>query len=119
MNKLEFLEIQMELTLSPMDFMQYKQQHQDDFMLVDVRNAPPHLKKSKIEEAVEIPLNVLEQSLDKLPKDKLIIVYCWDVWCNMAKKASIVLLKNGFNVKELSGGISAWNELNLPTESLV
>lgn len=119
MNKLEFLEANLELSISPMDFMQYQKQHQDDYILVDVRNAPPHLKKSKIAGAVEIPLNVLEESLDKLPKDKLVIVYCWDVWCNMGKKASIILLKKGIDVKELSGGISAWNELNLPVENLV
>ncbi len=119
MNKLEYLEMQMELTISPMDFLQYKKQHQNDYLLVDIRNAPPHLKKEKIEGAIELPLSELEQSLDTLAKDKLIVVYCWDVWCNMAKKASIILLKNGFTVKELSGGISAWNQLNLPTESLV
>lgn len=39
MNKLEFLEANLELSISPMDFMQYQKQHQDDYILVDVRNA--------------------------------------------------------------------------------
>lgn len=119
MNEIAFLELQIKLSISPMDLMQYKKQNPTDYIVVDVRNAPPHLKKTKIAGAIDIPLTVLAENLDKLPKDKLIIVYCWDVWCHMGKKASIMLLKEGYDVKELSGGISAWNELNLPVDSLV
>lgn len=36
-----------------------------------------------------------------------------------ASKSAIVLLENGFSVKELSGGIASWKILNLPTTSLL
>ena len=32
------------------------------------------------------------------------------------KKAAILLLENGYDVQELSGGIAAWNTLQLPVE---
>lgn len=118
MNKLEYLEMHLNLTISPMDYMGEIKNNPDDYFLVDVRNAPPHLKKEKIQGAVEIPLNEINQQLEKFPKDKQIVVYCWDTWCNMGKKASLSLLKNGYNVKEMTGGIAAWNTLELPVEKL-
>ncbi|MBA1434409.1 rhodanese-like domain-containing protein, partial [Bombilactobacillus bombi] len=90
----------------------------DDLFLIDVRNAPNHLKKEKIINAILIPLNELENRLNEIPKNKKIIVYCWDVWCNMGAKAALILLDNNYNVKELSGGIAAWNKLNMQTVSL-
>ena len=117
MDKLEFLKLQTELTIRPMDYLAQAKSG-TEFMLIDVRNAPPHLKKEKIQGAIEIPLNNLASCLEELPKDKEIVVYCWDVWCNMAKKASIILLENHFKVRELSGGIAAWKTLGLSTEDL-
>jgi rhodanese-related sulfurtransferase/DNA-binding MarR family transcriptional regulator len=119
MNQKELLENQIEATISPMDYLAFSKENPNTAVLIDVRNAPPHLKKEKIKGALEIPLNELEQHLSELPKDKLIVVYCWDVWCNMAKKASLVLIEHGYQVKELSGGIAAWTSLNLPVESLI
>jgi rhodanese-related sulfurtransferase len=118
MNQTELLKIQVESTFSPMDYMMFNKEKPNTSIIVDVRNAPPHMKKEKIQGALEIPLNELEQRLDKLPKDPLIVVYCWDVWCNMAKKASIILLEHGYQVKELSGGIASWTTLKLPTEAV-
>lgn len=99
--------------------MKESKQDPDKYYLVDVRNAPAHLKKDKIAGAVEMPQNELNNTYIDLPKDKTIIVYCWDVWCNLATKAGITLIEKGFKVKELSGGIAAWHTLNLPIEKLV
>ena len=118
MTQKEYLQAHLDSTISPMDFLMEQKSKPDSSYIIDVRNAPPELKKEKIKGSVEIPLGTLSERLGELPKDKTIIVYCWDVWCNMAKKASEILLNNGFIVKELSGGISAWNSLNLPTEKL-
>lgn len=119
MNQRELLKEQIEATFSPMDYMAFSKENPNGAIMVDVRNAPPHLKKEKIKGALELPLNELEKHLEELPKDKLIVVYCWDVWCNMAKKASLLLLENGYQVKELSGGIAAWTSLKLPVETLI
>jgi len=118
MTNLEYLENILETTISPMDFMAASKAQPDTFIVVDVRNAPPHFKKVKIAGAVEIPEKDIKNRIGDLPKDKVILVYCWDTWCNLAKKASVELIKNGYTVKELTGGIAAWQSLNLPVTEL-
>lgn len=119
MTQLDFLKARLEATVSPMDYLTTTKASPDNFILVDVRNAPPNLKKVKIAGSIEIPEKDLTTRLNELPKGKIIIVYCWDVWCNLAAKASVILLEEGYSVKELYGGIAAWQTLNLPVESLV
>ena len=105
-------------TFSPMDYMQAKQANPNHFILIDVRNGTPELKKEKIKGAIEIPQFELTNRLTELPKDKELILYCWDVWCNTAAKAAVVLLDNGYAVRELSGGIAAWKTMNFPLVSI-
>ncbi|MFF5994891.1 rhodanese-like domain-containing protein [Lysinibacillus sp. KU-BSD001] len=118
MNQIEFFKNRIESTFSPMDYMQASKQNPDEYVLLDVRNGPPHLKKEKINGAVEIPQVELENHLSEIPKEKIIVLYCWDVWCNTAAKAALILLENGYKVKELSGGIAAWKTMNFPTTLL-
>ncbi|WLR53210.1 rhodanese-like domain-containing protein [Bacillus tianshenii] len=115
---MEYFESRIESTFSPMDYLQAKKANPDNYFLIDVRNGTPDLKKEKIEGAIEIPQAELLNHLSDLPKDKEIIVYCWDVWCNTASKSAVVLLENGLSVKELSGGIASWKTMNLPTTPL-
>lgn len=118
MNQVAFFKNRVESTFSPMDYMQVSKQNNDGYVLLDVRNGPPHLKKEKIKGAVEIPQAELENRLSEIPKEKTIVLYCWDVWCNTAAKAAIILLENDYKVKELSGGIAAWKTMNFPTTPL-
>jgi rhodanese-related sulfurtransferase len=119
MNSKDFFSARVTKTLSPMDYLQLSKLNPNQAILVDVRNAPAHFKKVKIENAIEIPQNELEARISELPKDKTIVVYCWDTWCNLAAKAALVLIENGYVVKELSGGIAAWNIMKLPVINLV
>ncbi|WP_205601120.1 rhodanese-like domain-containing protein [Virgibacillus sp. Bac330] len=83
----EFFEEKINATFSPMDYLQVVNKTPERYYLVDVRNGPAHLKKEKIEGAVEIPQGELENRVSELPKDKTLALYCWDVWCNTAAKA--------------------------------
>jgi rhodanese-related sulfurtransferase len=116
MSKLEYFKAKIEATISPMDYIQASKANPEKFVIIDVRNAPPQVMKQKIAGALHIPLSQLADRLGEIPKDKMIVVYCWDVWCNMAAKAAVILLENGFDVLELSGGIAAWNTMNFPIE---
>ncbi|SDI38523.1 rhodanese-like domain-containing protein [Alteribacillus bidgolensis] len=113
-----YFEEKIKSTFSPMDYMMQAKESPEKFYLVDVRNGLPHLKKEKIEGAVEIPQAELENRLNELPKDKTLVLYCWDVWCNTAAKAALTLIDKGFDVKELAGGIAAWNKMEFPTETV-
>jgi rhodanese-related sulfurtransferase len=118
MTALDYFQARLDNTLSPMDYMEASKRNPDKYVVVDVRNAPPQIKKVKIAGAIDIPLNELENQFSKLSKDKTIVLYCWESWCNMAARAAVILLSNGYKVKELTGGIAAWQSLNLPVETL-
>lgn len=118
MSKLDYFKAKVEATLSPMDYMQLKKMKGDDVILVDVRNAPKHIKKDKIKDSIEIQQIDLVNNLEQLPKDKMIVVYCWESWCNLAAKACITLIENGYECMELGGGIASWKIMNMPVEEL-
>lgn len=40
------------------------------------------------------------------------------MWCNTAPKVAKLLLEKGYKVKELSGGIAAWQKMNFPVTNL-
>ncbi|KOP79277.1 ArsR family transcriptional regulator [Lysinibacillus sp. FJAT-14745] len=119
MNQISYFKNRVESTYSPMDYMMKKKEQPENYLLIDVRNGDPALKREKIQGALEIPLSDLESRLNEIPKDKEIVLYCWDVWCNTAAKASIMLIENGYSVKELNGGIAAWKTMGFPLVSLL
>ncbi|MFD2046578.1 rhodanese-like domain-containing protein [Ornithinibacillus salinisoli] len=114
MNALEYFNARLNATISPMDYLRSMKMNPEKYFLLDVRNGPKNLRNIIIKDANVIPEQELKNHLDEIPKDKEIIVYCWDVWCNTAAKVAKFLLENGYNVKELTGGITAWKEMNFP-----
>lgn len=115
MDQQTYFEVHLASTISPMEYFMSKN---EDMLLVDVRNGPTHVRGSKIEGALELPQAELADRLSEIPSYKRIVVYCWDSWCNLGKKAAVTLLENGYQVKEMTGGFAAWNTLRLPTVSL-
>ena len=89
MNSIVFFESKVKFTLSPMDYLALSKSNPDCIVLVDVRNAPAHIMKEKIQGAIVLPQKDIAQNLDKLPKDKTIILYCWETWCKLAAKSAI------------------------------
>lgn len=118
MNALDYFNARLEATISPMDYMKASKADPNKYILIDVRNGPAHVRNVTVHGAAIIPQQELADRLSEIPKDKEIILYCWDVWCNTAAKAAKVLLENGFKVKELTGGIAAWKELDFPVSTL-
>lgn len=87
-----------------------------DCQLVDVRVGPPDLLEQRLPGAVHVPTPTVLDRLDELSREATIVVYCWETWCSLATKAAIPLLERGYDVRELHGGVAAWNTLELPTE---
>lgn len=85
-----------------------------DAVVVDVREENEYLK-GHIVNSVHIPLSYLNERLKQLEKykDKPIIVSCRSG--QRSGQACATLKKNGFeNVYNLSGGVMAWQNDNLP-----
>jgi rhodanese-related sulfurtransferase len=103
--------------VSPMTIREWRDAGRSDFVLVDVRKRHPRPAK-KIAGALWLPQPEIADRCDELPKEKLILLYCWDTWCSLATSSALVLLQHGYGVKELYGGIAAWEALHLPEEEL-
>lgn len=111
---LQYFKLKLEATLSPMDVKRLQEKRPEAFVLIDVRVGP---KPRKVQGAVEIPQTDIVARMGELPKEKLLVLYCWETWCSLAAKAAVPLLEAGFRVKEMHGGIAAWEAMGFPTES--
>ena len=51
-------------------------------------------------------------------KDALIITYCDGIRCNGSTKGALNMVRLGFRVKELIGGLDSWRQDGCPIEGL-
>lgn len=103
--------------VSPMGVKAMLDQGAQDVVLVDVRLPGPQLTW-RIPGSVAIPATAIRDRSSELPKDRMIVLYCWDTWCSLAATAALVLLEQGYRVKELYGGVAAWQALHLPQHAV-
>ncbi len=76
--------------------------------LVDLRSeAEFHI--DHVEGAVNIPYAVLKENLEKLDKDKIIILYCRGLFCTYASQAAAILNRSGFEAYSVNGTHFDWN----------
>lgn len=86
----------------------------DDNMVLDVRE-DSEFKHGHIANAVHIPLSKLKQRMNELDKYRghTVVTYCRTG--HRSNSAAALLRKQGFEkVHNLAGGITAWQNANLP-----
>src|SRR5258706_6146367 len=84
-------------------------------LAVDVRT-PRERDQKYILGSFGVPLNHLKENLEKLPKDRPLLVYCAGGY--RSSIAASLLQSSGFRrVDEIAGGIAAWEAANLPIQS--
>lgn len=82
---------------------------------IDVRT-PEEYAGGHAARAVNIPLDTLTASFDKLEKNEPVYIICQTG--NRSKKAAEVLKKAGYNnVLNVTGGTAAWQAAGLPMET--
>ena len=92
----------------PSDVMLDLQRGQDGFVILDVRPSDDY-EDCHIEGAIHIPYRQINAETSKqLPKDKVIVTYCWGPGCNASTKGALRLASLGFRVKEMIGGLEYW-----------
>ncbi len=82
-------------------------------VFVDSRSAA-NFRRGHIPDAVNVPINRVQQELDVLPTDKevLLITYCGSIECPNAYQLMNVLLGYGYqNVKFFPRGLRGWQAL--------
>lgn len=83
-----------------LDFSQYT--------LVDLRE-PDELVVSGIENAINIPFSRFANSLDSVPKDKPVVVYCRVG--DFSEQIAEILADRGYDVTHVAGGYNAYRKL--------
>lgn len=84
-------------------------------LTVDVR-APGEREQKYIAGSVSIPLNHLVENLEKLPKDRPLLVYCAGGY--RSSIAASLLQRAGFShVSEIAGGMAGWEAAKLPVQT--
>jgi rhodanese-related sulfurtransferase/biotin operon repressor len=78
-----------------------------EVIVLDVRPVKEFQKES-LPNAVSIPLEELEEQLDKLPRDKKIFAYCRGSYCILSDKAVQKLRQKGYKAHSLNEGIEEW-----------
>jgi glyoxylase-like metal-dependent hydrolase (beta-lactamase superfamily II)/rhodanese-related sulfurtransferase len=82
---------------------------------IDVR-MPRERDKKFIPKSLGIPLNHLAERTSEIPQNRPVMVYCAGGY--RSSIAASILKRAGFeNVRELAGGIAAWESAKLPIES--
>ena len=86
------------------------------FVLVDARSREA-FARSHLPGAVSLPWrHIGAESTRDLPRDRLLVTYCWGPSCNASTKAALKLARLGFRVKEMIGGIEYWEREGHPLE---
>ena len=94
-------------TLGPVELKELSEQ--ENVKIIDVRGKADY-EVGHIPEAVSIPYEEIEGKLEKLDKDKLYIIYCYNNYCHLGARAALLFARNSFQVMELSGGFKTWSE---------
>jgi rhodanese-related sulfurtransferase len=80
----------------------------DDFIVVDTRSREDY-ETRRIAGAISLPHRAMNpETTAHLPKDKIMVTYCWGPDCNASTKGALKLAALGFRVKELIGGLEYW-----------
>lgn len=77
--------------------------------VVDVRR-PEDYEIAHIPSAISIPKDKLADNLDKLSKEEVTVVYCYNQQCHLGAKAALILAEYGYPVMLLDGGFKTWTE---------
>lgn len=79
-----------------------------DFIVVDTRSREDYDDRH-ISGAISLPHRTMNaETTAHLPKEKVMVTYCWGPGCNASTKGALRLAALGFRVKELIGGIEYW-----------
>lgn len=88
----------------------------ENIVPLDTRQ-PQGFIKEHIPGAINIPHRQMnEESTRHLDKSKMYVCYCDGIGCNASTKGAINMVRLGFRVKELIGGIEWWKIDGYATE---
>lgn len=111
----EFFNKRLAYTLGPVELKNFIEK--GGVRVVDVR-AESDYQIAHIPGAISIPKDELGENLDKLSKDEVTIVYCYNQQCHLGDNACLILAEYDYPVMLLEGGFDVWvNDFRFATVS--
>jgi GMP synthase (glutamine-hydrolysing) len=91
--------------------------HQNSpIVVVDTRSSEAYAKEH-IPSAINIPHSTMDEiNTDQMDRSATYVTYCDGIGCNASTKGALKLLKLGFQVKELLGGLDWWRKDGYATQ---
>lgn len=106
-NQIEFYRNKLNYEMDPSDLYDGFE-NSTDYIAVDVRRKFG-FEKEHIPTAINLPhRKMTEENTKHLDKSKIYVCYCDGIGCNASTKGALKMIKLGFKVKELIGGIEWW-----------
>ncbi len=85
-------------------------------VVIDARS-PEAYAREHIRGAVNLPHRRMDaETVSGLDRDAVVVTYCDGIGCNASTKGAIAMLRLGFRVRELQGGLDWWKRDGHPTE---
>lgn len=84
--------------------------------LLDVR-PEEEFEAGHLPQAINIPLEQLEDMLDRLPRDREIVAYCRGPYCVLSHEAVQRLRQLGYRVRRFEEGYPEWKAAGLPVSA--
>lgn len=89
----------------------------ENIVVIDARS-PEAYQKEHIPGAINIPHRTMSEETTKhINKAVLVVTYCDGIGCNASTKGALNMVKLGFRVKELMGGLDWWKRDGHKTEN--
>ena len=82
---------------------------EDEINLIDVRRKED-FQIAHIPGAISIPKDEIENNFDKISKEKVNVVYCYNQQCHLGARAALILAEYNYLVVLLEGGFQVWTE---------
>lgn len=78
-----------------------------NFIVVDCRS-PESFAKAHVPGAINLPYRKMTAETTQRLRGKIVVTYCTSIHCNASTKGALRLARFGIPVKEMLGGIRAW-----------
>lgn len=87
------------------------QLHSDGAILIDVRD-PHEWKAGHAPRATHVPLPTIQDNLRRIPRETTVLTVCRSG--ARSARAATLLASQGYDVRNVAGGMSAWSQAGLP-----
>lgn len=84
-------------------------------LLLDMR-AKEDYQRGHIKGAWSMPLAEIETRYNDLPRDKEVVTYCYNQYCQLSTLGALKLVEHGIPAKEMNVGWNEWLKAGLPSQ---